>query len=341
MHLSPEYGMTVNEIEADGFKVDRRIASLVEGGDSKATVLSMAKLQEGLADAFQQLSPDMVVILGDRYEALAAAQAAVVFNIPVAHLHGGEITQGAIDDAFRNAITKLSTFHFASTPQYAERIISMGEERENVFHSGAPGAEATETEEDVELAGKFHEKTGLWPGESFIILAFHPVTLASDKGLSELESTLAALDVFISKGYKVLVTMPNSDPGTTMIVDMLQEWISKNAGMVISVKSLGSRLFHYAMDHAEAIIGNSSAALIEAPSYRLPAVNVGMRQKGRACGVTVVNTSGEKEKIEKALEWALSFEMKVVMMGMPVSGLNPYYKPDSASFIAQKLIEIS
>ena len=152
MHLSPTYGNTVNEIEADGFKVDRKINSLEEGGDSKATVLSMAKAQEGLAQAFEDLQPDMVVILGDRYEALSAASAAVAFNIPIAHLHGGEITQGAIDDKFRNAITQLSTLHFASTQESVKRIIDMGIPPQNVFHSGAPGAEPVEENDDKKSA---------------------------------------------------------------------------------------------------------------------------------------------------------------------------------------------
>ena len=338
MHLSPDYGMTVNEIERDGFPVDVKIESLVSGGDADATVQSMAKVLEGLSKAFRILNPDLVVILGDRYEALAAAEAAVVFNIPVAHLHGGETTEGAIDDRFRHAITRLSTYHFASTPQYCERIVSMGMDPDKVFHSGAPGAEVTEEMDFDKLAPEFYQKTGIYPGESFILLAFHPVTLLPDKGISELRAILEALDEFIAQGYKILVTMPNSDPGTNEISGMLTEWADKNSKAVVAVKSLGSKLFHFALEAAAAMVGNSSAALIEAPSYRLGAVNVGVRQKGRAHGLTVVDSSGEKAAIAKALNSVLSLEMKAVLMGMSVGALNPYYKEGSAKFIAEKLI---
>lgn len=347
MHMSACYGMTVDEIEADGFRVDVKLESLVAGGTAAATVLSMAKVQEGLAGAFETLKPDLVVILGDRYEALASAAAAVVFEIPVAHLHGGETTLGAIDDKFRHAITQLSTYHFASTPQYADRIISMGADPAKVYHSGAPGAEGGENErckmqdEEGRVAKEFQEKTGFWPGEPFIMLAFHPVTLLPDKGKKELQQTLEALDVFIIQGYRILATMPNSDPGTEMISGMIREWAEKHKEAVSLVKSLGAGLFHYALDNALAIVGNSSAALIEAPTYRLGAVNVGERQKGRAQGVTVVDVPGEKGKIVKALEQVMSFEMKAVLLGQPISALNPYYKENSALFIAERLIEVA
>lgn len=343
MHLSEEHGYTVTEIEADGFNVDYKIASLVPGGTAEATVLSMARVEEGLAEAFVVLKPDLVVILGDRYEALAAASAAVVFNIPVAHLHGGETTEGAIDDKFRHAITQLSDYHFASTPQYAERIISMGKSPDKVFHSGAPGAEGDKdiSEENWEkLSREFQEKTGLRPGEPFLLLAYHPVTLLKDKGEKELTAILESLDAFINQGYRILVTMPNSDPGNRIISDMLKEWAGRSRGMVVTVKSLGSRLFHYAMDNALSMVGNSSAALIEAPTYRLGAVNVGIRQKGRARGLSVVDAEGEKESIIRAIDSVLSLEMKAVLLGMPVSSLNPYYKEDSAKFIVRQLLKI-
>ena len=349
MHLSETYGMTVREIEKDGFTVNVKIESLVEGGSPESTALSMAKVEEGLSAVFPILKPDLVVILGDRYEALAAASTAVVFNIPVAHLHGGETTEGAIDDKFRHAITQLSDYHFASTSQYADRIVAMGKDRGKVFHSGAPGAEGNirfysedggEAEEIKKYTEEFYKKTGIYPGEPFIILAFHPVTLLADKGEKELESTLRALDAFINQGYKILVTMPNSDPGTEKIRETLTEWVNSRKGRAVAVKSLGSQLFHFAMENALAIVGNSSAALIEAPSFRLGAVNVGIRQKGRARGITVVDASGDEQKITDALNSVLSLEMKAVLMGMSVASLNPYYKENAASFIAQKLIEL-
>ena len=337
MHLSPRHGMTVNEIEADGFQVDEKIDSLVEGGDAHATALSMAKVQSALSEAFERLKPDLVVILGDRYEALAAASVAVVYNIPIAHMHGGETTEGAIDDKFRHAITQLSDLHFASTPQYAQRIIDMGKKPENVFHSGAPGAEGVDIL-NPQIALKFFETTGIREGEPFILLAFHPVTTLENKGADELESTLEALDLLLNQGYKVLITMPNSDPGNQKIAEILEQWASMHSSRVVTVKSLGSQLFHYALETASVIVGNSSAALIEAPSYRLPAVNVGIRQKGRIHGITVIDSPGNKQRIYDALQAALSIEMKAVIMGLEVSALNPYFKEDATSFIVDKLI---
>ena len=338
MHLSPDYGMTVNEIMADGFKIDKKIESLVPGGTAKATVESMAKVLEGLADAFEELQPDLVVILGDRYEALATASAAATFNIPIAHLHGGETTEGAIDDAFRHAITKLSTLHFAATPQYAHNIVSMGENPDKVFHSGAPGA--SEFVEDLYTLGEeFYQKTGILPGEQFILMAMHPVTKLPDKGEAEVKATLKALEKYISQGYKVLITMPNSDPGTVRISECLYKWSESHPENTKAVKSLGSKLFRYALENASVIIGNSSAALIEAPSFRLPAINVGIRQQGRAHGISVIDVPGESDAIEKSLGAALSMEMKSVMMGLSVGVLNPYYKEDAAIFIAERLME--
>lgn len=339
MHLSPLYGMTVNEIRNDGFKVNREVESLVEGGTSEATVRSMAKVQMGLAEALKELTPDLVVILGDRYEALASASAAVCFNIPVAHLHGGEITQGAIDDKFRNAITQLSTYHFAATPEYANRIVSMVGNTPNVFHSGAPGAEISEVRKDESVKEEFFEKTGLSSEDKFIILAIHPVTLAEDKGGKDVEETLKALDCFINKGFKVLITMPNSDPGNIAIREKLLNWKNENPKYIVAVNSLGSRLFHYAMSRSEVMIGNSSSALIEAPSLRLPAINVGDRQKGRAHGISVINVIPDRNKIKEELIKVLSPEFKIMLDNLEIEDINPYYKKDSVDYISSKLIE--
>lgn len=336
MHLSPLFGMTVSEIENDGFVVDAKIDSYLEGGTAASTLQSIAKVEDGLSEAFEKLQPDMVVILGDRYEAIAAATAAVVYNIPVAHIHGGETTEGAIDNAFRHAITKMSTLHFASTPEYVNNIISMGEEKERVFHSGAPGA--IPVNDDYETQEEFYQKTGLTPGEKFIIFTMHPVTKLPDNGINELKATLTALDTFINQGVKILVTMPNSDPGHKDFFSILNDWIQSHPSGVVAVKSLGARLFHQAMDLASAIIGNSSAALIEAPSYRLPGVNVGIRQRGRAHGLTVIDVPADTSGIISAVNAAMSMEMKAVVMGMHVETLNPYFKEDSAKFIAEKLI---
>lgn len=340
MHLSARYGMTVNEIKNDGFKIDFRIESLADGDSPQDIVESMSKVQSGLGKVFPLLLPDLVVILGDRYEALAAAAAAVTFNIPIAHLHGGETTEGAFDDKFRHAITKLSTYHFASTPQYVEKIISMGENPERVFHSGAPGAEIGILEKSCKLVEDFKSKTGIASNEKFILMAIHPVTLSPDFGEADIRESIVALNTFLSEGYKVLVTLPNSDPGNANLRQLLKNWSLDKKNRVIYVDSLGSKLFHYALSKASFMIGNSSAALIEAPSFALPAVNVGIRQKGRAQGPTVINTPPESTSIILALRKALSHEFRHPLSKLSTEDLNPYYKKDSASFIAEHLIQI-
>ena len=339
MHLSAAYGMTVNEIEADGFKVDRKIESLGEGDSPADIVRSMAKVEIGLADAFEELQPDLVVVLGDRYEALAAAAATVVFGIPLMHLHGGEITEGAFDDMFRNAITKLATYHFASTPEYARRIVSMGENQRNVFHSGAPGAEMKELPQDNQ-AKDFYQKTGLRPDDRFLIVTMHPATLSEDGGMQDIENTISALQAFVKDGYKILITLPNSDPGNKKIRKLYLEWAAKDSEMVKCVESLGSVLFHYALNTAQAIVGNSSSALIEAPSYRLPAVNIGIRQKGRAQGPSVINAEGNAEEIGKAITKALTPEFREGLKEMKLNEINPYYKEGSSKYIADKLLKL-
>lgn len=338
MHLSDKYGMTVRDIERDGFQVDVKIDSLKGLDDSPTSIVkSMARVQEGLAEAFPILKPDLVVILGDRYEALAAASAAVTFGIPVTHLHGGEITGGALDDYYRNAITQLSTFHFASTPQYAARIISMGIEPNHVFHSGAPGAERVPSSE-CQLPSLFEKKTEFKDSESFFILAIHPVTKQEDRGYHDVEQTIIALQTFIGKGYKVLVTMPNSDSGNEDIALALRNFEQNNPESVKCVASLGSPLFRYALSKCQAIIGNSSAALIEAPSFHKPSVNIGKRQLGRASGPSIIHVDGNSEKISKAIERAVSDKFIRMLSEMSLTEINPYYKEDANKFIANTLI---
>lgn len=337
MHLSEKYGMTVNDIEKDGFNVDIKIDSLKGLNDDPASIVkSMARVEQGLAEAFPLLNPDLVVILGDRYEALASVSAAVTFGIPVAHLHGGEVTEGALDDYYRNAITQLSVLHFASTPLYAQRIISMGMPAQRVFHSGAPGAEPQDmTDECKQL---FKEKTGFDSQDKFLILAMHPVTKQKDKGFEDVKQIIKSLPTFIEKGFKVLVTMPNSDSGNQEIARLLINFERHYPASVKCVASLGSPLFRYALSRSKAIVGNSSAALIEAPSFRTPSVNIGKRQLGRASGPSVIHVEGKTEEITQAIERALSVNFNQALTCLSLAEINPYYKEEAAKFISEKLI---
>ncbi|MDE6445172.1 MAG: UDP-N-acetylglucosamine 2-epimerase (hydrolyzing) [Muribaculaceae bacterium] len=333
MHLSPEYGMTVNEIEADGFSVDRRVESLLSADTPSSTVKSMGLTQIGMADAFDQLRPDLVVILGDRYEMLAAASAALIFRIPVAHLHGGETTEGAYDDCIRHAITKLSYLHFASTELYARRIVQMGENPDRVFWVGAPGAENIRKEVLLPLE-EVEDFIGFNLGSRYVVATFHPVTTQPGEEERQTKSFLNALSSIVDRGWKVLFTLPNSDTGGRRVAELIKEWARKNEGSVKAVASLGRRRYYSVLAHSAAAVGNSSSGLIEAPSFGIPTLNVGDRQKGRAQGESVINCGVTEEAIAEGLDKVLSPEMRTIA----ATAANPYEKPGTMEAIADRLL---
>lgn len=324
MHLSPEYGMTVNEIIADGLKVTWRIDSLLSGDTPAATVKSMGLTEIGMADALTHLRPDLIVILGDRYEMLAAASAALIFRIPVAHLHGGETTEGAYDDCIRHAITQLSTYHFTSTEEYAERVRRMGAKPENVHWVGSLGAFNIAEENFIPLH-ELEEFLGHTLGDRYIVATFHPVTTQPGEEERQTTALLAALDRKIAEGWKVLFTMPNSDTGGKTVARLIREWAEGHPDSVIAVASLGRRRFYSAMHNAAAMVGNSSSGLIEAPSFGIPTLNIGDRQKGRAQSPSVVNVTSDEEAIAEGLDKVLSDEFRAFVRTAP----NPYSKPDT------------
>lgn len=333
MHLSPEYGMTVNEIIADGFKVDERIDSLLSGDSPAATVKSMGLTQIGIADAFSRLKPDLVVILGDRYEMLAAASAALIFRLPVAHLYGGETTEGAYDDCIRHAITKLSTLHFTSTELYARRIVQMGEDPERVFQVGSLGAESIRNEKTMPRED-LEKEIGFKLGDNYIIATFHPVTTQPGEEERQTKALLESLDGIIKDGWKVLFTMPNSDTGGKTVANLIREWASKKAQSVKAVSSLGRLKYYSALQHASAVVGNSSSGLIEAPSFGIPTLNIGDRQKGRAQGDSVVNCGVSKDEISEGLKKVLSDEFR----SSARNAINPYEKEGTLQAILYPLL---
>ncbi len=332
MHLSPQYGMTVNEIISDGLTVNWRVDSLLSGDSPAATVKSMGLTQIGIADAFSHLSPDIIVILGDRYEMLAAASAALIFRIPVAHLYGGETTEGAYDDCIRHAITQLSTYHFTSTEQYAQRVKQMGAKAENVYWIGSLGADNI-SKENFMSRKELEEFLGKELGDKYIVATFHPVTTQPGEEERQTKALLNALDYKIKEGWKILFTMPNSDTGGQTVAGIISNWANERTDSVIAVASLGRRRFYAAMHNAAAIVGNSSSGLIEAPSFGIPTLNVGDRQKGRAQGPSVINVVPDEKEIVKALDKVLSDEFRSFARTAP----NPYAKPDTMSTLIEIL----
>lgn len=333
MHLAPEYGMTVNEIVADGFSVDARIDSLLAGDSPSSTVKSMGLTQIGIADAFSRLKPDLVVILGDRYEMLAAASAALIFRIPVAHLYGGETTEGAYDDCIRHAITKLSSLHFTSTELYARRIIQMGEAPDTVFHVGSLGAESIRNEKVISPE-ELEDTLGFSLGNKYIVATFHPVTTQPGEERQQTKALLESLDKIIKDGWKVLFTMPNSDTGGKTVGSLISDWAAENRENVLAVASLGRLKYYSALKYAAAVVGNSSSGLIEAPSFGIPTLNIGDRQKGRAQGDSVINCGIKTDEILTGLKTVLSVDFR----RKAASTVNPYEKEGTLDKILYRLI---
>lgn len=330
MHLSPEFGLTYNEIEKDGFHIDRKIEMLLSSDTDLGTVKSMGVELIGIADAFAELNPDLVVILGDRYEMLAAAEAALIMKKPIAHLFGGEITEGAYDDCIRHAITKLSHLHFTSTEEYRRHVIQMGENPDRVFYVGSLGVdnimhEQLMSQEDLEKSLNFSL------GDKSLLVTFHPVTVENNTAEEQIEQLLKALDTL--SGYRIIFTYPNSDGGGRVIRRYIDDFVSKHKESSIAVASLGRQRYYSALNSVSAVIGNSSSGLVEAPSFGIPTLNIGDRQKGRAQGTTVVNSSPVYDDILVGLNKVLSVDFQKYCESKD----NPYYKPDSLDNIFYQL----
>jgi len=329
MHLQPEYGNTYKEIESDGFEIDFKVPMPKLSDDACGTVKSMGVELDGLADAFRKLQPNLVVILGDRYEMLMVASAALIYRIPVAHIHGGEITEGAFDDAIRHSITKMSHLHFASTEEYRKRIIQLGESPERVFYVGAIGVDNIKkvplmTKEEVE------ESLGFVIDKNTVLATYHPVTLTNSNVEYEIDAFLLALKEF--PNLRVVFTMPNSDTGGSIIAERINKFIAENSERAIAFKSLGMRRYLSVMPHIVAVIGNSSSGIVEVPSFGIPTLNIGERQKGRLSCESVVNCLSDKESIIEGLKRVLSKEMSEIAK----LSSNPYDK----TYTAKNIFEI-
>ena len=317
MHLSSKYGNTYQEIEKDGFTIDKKIPILEEGkDDANATLKSMAKALAGFADAYDELKPDMVVVLGDRYEILAAATAALIERIPIAHVHGGEITEGAYDDAIRHSITKMSHLHFASTEEYRKRIIQLGEQPDTVWYVGAIGVENIKK---LPLMGKeeIEESINFKLDENTILVTYHPVTLGYHTAEQDIKEFIDAL--VERKDLRVIFTMPNSDTGAQAMVDAINAFVANNSDRAVAYKSLGVIRYLSVMRQVAAVVGNSSSGLVEVPSFGIPTLNIGDRQKGRIAAESVYNCKSDKDSILAGLEMILSpdFQQKAKRASNP------------------------
>lgn len=328
MHLSPRFGNTYQEIEADGIKIDKKVPIIDDNAPDTAveTLYSMSRALSGFAKAYNELKPDLIVVLGDRYEILAAATAALIERIPVAHLHGGEITEGAYDDAIRHSITKMSQLHFTSTEEYRKRVIQLGEQPERVFNVGALGVEnikklplMSKEEIEKEIDFKIDQNT--------ILVTYHPVTLGNRTAKDDIDDFVAALEE--RNDLRVLFTMPNSDTGGQFIVDVINGFVTRNTDRAKAYKSLGVLRYLSVMKQVAAVVGNSSSGLLEVPSFGIPTLNIGDRQNGRIAAESVYNCAPYKESVLEGLNKVLSKEFRELAYVVR----NPYEKADTAEEI--------
>ncbi len=316
-HLSKLQGETYKEIERDGFAIDYKVYMADDDAPDTANTIAKAISRgvNGLADAFEVLRPDLLLILGDRYEMLAVASTALIYKIPIAHLHGGEITEGAFDDAIRHAITKMSHLHFTSTEAYRKRVIQLGEQPDRVFNVGALGVENI-------MKNQFLSKEEIEKSLDFtltdkcFLCTYHPVTLSNMSSEVQVMNLLEALDVY--QDYHVIFTYSNSDTNSQIIIRRIQEYVDDNLGRCMFIPSLGQRRYFSALKYMTAVIGNSSSGIIEVPSFGIPTLDIGDRQKGRVAADSVIHCGYSAEEIISGLETVVSYGFKTVE--------NPYYK---------------
>ena len=329
-HLSPEFGLTYREIEEEGFRIDRKVEMLLSSDTPVGISKSMGLAQIGFSEAFADLAPDLVVLLGDRFEILSAAAAACVARVAIAHIHGGEVTEGAIDDDFRNAVTKMSHLHFTSTDPYRQRVIQMGEHPDRVFHVGSLGVQRLR---GLDLLSKeaLEESLGFILGKKAILVTYHPATKEPEAAQLPFRRLLEALDAFES--LRVIFTKANADAGGRLINRMIDDYVHEHPERAIAFASMGQIRYLSAMKHVQAVVGNSSSGILEAPSLRAPVVNVGDRQQGRIRAENVIDCDPSKEAIAKSLQEALSEQFQARMARV----VNPYEKNNTALEIKEVL----
>ncbi len=314
-HLSPEFGLTYQEIEKDSFTIDEKVEMLLSSDTPVGVTKTMGLALIGFADALRRLSPDIVVLLGDRYEMLAAAEAATIANIPIAHIHGGEITEGAIDDSIRHAITKMAHIHFVTAPEYRNRVLQMGENPANVHEVGAPGIDNIVKKVLMSL-GELEKSIEFVLGNKFFLVTYHPVTVAELREENALQNLFDALDTFPE--YRVLITKSNGDAGGREINRQIEKYAGRNKKRVYCCASLGQLRYLSAMKFASAVVGNSSSGILEAPVLKTPTVNIGARQKGRLRYPSVIDCGEGKQSIADAMRKAVSTEFRCGLTDMEI-----------------------
>lgn len=297
-HLSNKYGHTIDMIMADGFKVNKQVDILDDTDSSMGIIKTMSRAQLGIGEALTELQPELVVVLGDRYELIPIVSSAVILNIPVCHIHGGEISEGALDDMFRHAVTKMSTLHFPACEEYRNNLLQMGENPAYVFNYGSLGVENVNNLQ-VLSRKEISEYVGFSVNKHTLLVTFHPITTESDSQLTQFMALLDALNE-LDDSYSYIFTRPNSDQGREELNNALDSFATNHKCFVS--ESLGMLRYLSAMKYCGAVVGNSSSGIIEAPSFKVATIDIGNRQKGRTCANSVIHVPSDKETIKKAIK---------------------------------------
>jgi UDP-hydrolysing UDP-N-acetyl-D-glucosamine 2-epimerase len=303
MHLSPEFGLTYKVIEEDGFRINAKVEMLLSSDTPVGVAKSIGLGTIGFADTLERLNPDLLVLPGDRFEMLSAAQAALIIKLPIAHLFGGDTTEGAFDEAIRHSITKMAHLHFVTNILSCNRVCQMGENPDHVFNVGNPGLDYIRKAKLLKKA-EIENKLGFSFQDKNLLITFHPVTLENENSVVLFQKLLSALET-IPKNYGLIFTLPNADTEGRALADMTKKFVAKNPN-TIAHNSLGQLLFLSTMAQVDAVAGNSSSGIYEAPSFKIPTVNIGDRQKGRLKASSVIDCNYEKAAILKAINEALN-----------------------------------
>jgi len=333
MHLSPEFGLTYKAIEADGFRIDRKVEMLTSSDTPLGIAKSMGLGMIGFADALNELKPDLIVVLGDRFEIFSSVATALTACIPVAHLHGGETTEGAIDEAFRHSITKMSHYHFVAADEYKQRVIQLGEQPKNVFLVGGLGIDNIKKLRlldrnalEVDLGVKFDKKN--------LLITFHPATLEISSAAKQMQALLAALAKL--EETQLIFTMPNADTDGRALIKIVEKFTSNHSNAHAFI-SLGQLRYLSCISHVDGVVGNSSSGLLEVPSFRKGTINIGDRQRGRLQASSVINCEANQKSISSGIEMLYEPEFQLNLSQVR----NPYGEEGASDKIVDILKTIS
>lgn len=333
-HLSPEFGLTYQEIEKDGFEINEKVEMILSSDTAIGISKSLALGLIGCTEAIHRLQPDLLIILGDRFEALSVAIAAMLSSIPIAHIHGGEATFGVIDEPIRHSITKMSHIHFTSTEGYRQRVIQLGEKPDLVFNVGSLGVENIN---QIRLLSrkKLAEIIGFWPNKNFALVTFHPVTLEQANTRKQFIELLIAFNHF--PDLKIIFTKANADPDGRIINHLIEQFITEQPNRCQAFTSMGQTNYLSAMSYSKIVVGNSSSGIIEAPSLHTPTINIGDRQKGRIQAKSVLNCQPTAQEIILTMQKAFSDDFQDTLNKVD----NPYEKAQTTKNIIRQIKQIN